>query len=463
MKSATVAPAGSDRRVAPARVENLSFAYPGGRVALRDVSLELGAGRLMVLRGDSGSGKTSLLRALCGLIPHFHGGRMDGAVFLDGRDTRTSRPEVLGRIAGMLFQDPERQSVHRSVLRDVAFGLANAGVAPQQIRPAVATALEEVGSAHLIGRRLDELSGGERQRVALAGVIACGQSVVLLDEPASQLDAAGRAALERVLGRIRSDGRSIVLSDHVGWAGRGIDDAVITLRAGSPDRVEEEPEAVAPDFPTPGGELLVARQLTVARAGRTILSGRDLTLARGEVRALTGANGTGKTTLLLALAGAIDAEAGEVRLAGRAVSDGPLAARFPATALVPQDPRLFFLTERVADEIAFALRAQSAAAQRRAVAEELAAFDLEGLGDHHPLDLSSGQRQRVALAAAWAQGPELLLLDEPTRGLDARRRRLLVAALARHARRGGAALVATHDPELAAALPGSPVDLGHAG
>lgn len=459
MSRAVVAPAGPGRRLSLARAESLSFAYPDGHVALRDVSLDLAAGGLVILRGDSGSGKTSLLRALCGLIPHFHGGRMDGRVILDGRDTRTSRPEMLGRTAGMLFQDPERQSVHRSVLRDVAFGLANAGVAPERIRPAVATALEEVGAGHLIGRRLDELSGGERQRVALAGVIACGQKIVLLDEPASQLDAAGRSALDRILGRIRSDGRSVVLSDHVGWAGRHPGDAVMTLRAGSPSRTEDDPGAPAVDFPTPGGELLRARGLSITRGGRAVLNGRDLTLARGEIRALTGANGAGKTTLLLALAGAMDIAAGEIRMDGRAVTGGPLADRFPATALVPQDPRLYFLTERVGDEVAFARRSESAEARWRAVAEGLAAFDLDGFENHHPLDLSSGQRQRVALAAAWAQGPELLLLDEPTRGLDAGRRHLLISALARHARRGGAALVATHDAELAAALPGRPVAL----
>ena len=457
MSARAPAPLAARAAAAVVRTERLGFAYPGGHRALRGVSLALAPGTLTALTGPSGGGKTTLLRALCGLIPHFHGGRMEGRVTLAGADTRAVRPEALGRRAGMLFQDPERQSVHEAVLRDVAFGLGNAGVAPWRMRAAAEAALEEAGAGALIDRRLDELSGGERQRVALAGVIACDQPLVLLDEPASQLDEGGRAALARILARLRSTGRAVVVTDH-GRANDLAADQCLYLERGALGASERSPAAGPVAFPTPGGPLLDAAGISVRRGGREVVPARDLILGRGEIRALVGPNGSGKTSLLLALAGVLSPAAGEVVVAGQRVSQLPLVARFPATAFVPQDPRLYFLTESVGAEVALGLAGRGVGTDR--AAEALARFDVEGLMDRHPLDLSSGQRVRVALAAAWAQEPLLLLLDEPTRGLDRRARGRLIVALADHARRGGAAVIATHDAALAAALPGDPIALG---
>lgn len=440
-----------------AETDGLCFTYPDGTHALDGIDLALPGGTLVQLRGDSGTGKTTLLRALSGLIPHFHGGQMAGRVTIGGRDTRRSRPEVLGRHAGILFQEPERQAVHRSVLRDVAFGPGNVGVAPTRLRSRVEEALADVGAGHLIDRRLDELSGGERQRVALAGVIAAGQPLVLLDEPTSQIDDAGERQLAEAIVALRESGRTIVVSGHGGTPG----DAVPDLSVDLPHTGASAEHPIA--FPVPAGRLVTASGLEIRRGRRVVIDGLDVVLGQGEVRALTGPNGGGKTSLLMGISGLLPLDAGSVRLGSQVVSDRPLPERFPETAMVPQDPRLYFLTQSVEEEVAFSVRRRAAGVRSARTAAALHQFDLDGLEQRHPLDLSSGQAQRVALAAAFAQEPKVLLLDEPTRGLDVRSRQLLVAALAAHAHRGGAALVATHDPVLAAALPGDPLDLPRRG
>ncbi|MGN6798614.1 MAG: energy-coupling factor ABC transporter ATP-binding protein, partial [Gaiellaceae bacterium] len=180
--------------MALAEVDKLRFAYTGGEPVLRDVSLRIEEGERIALLGPSGSGKSSLLRALAGLVPHFHGGTFSGRVVVAGRDTRETRPAELAGDVATVFQDPEDQIVMAQVANEVAFGLENLGVAPAEIWPSVDEALQLVGAAHLAERRTAELSGGELQRVALASALALKPRLLLLDEPTSQIDPAAADA-----------------------------------------------------------------------------------------------------------------------------------------------------------------------------------------------------------------------------------------------------------------------------
>jgi energy-coupling factor transporter ATP-binding protein EcfA2 len=182
--------------VALARVENLSFTYPGGTApALADMSWGLSPGHVCLVLGRSGSGKSTLLRALAGLVPHFHGGRFSGRALVAGLDTRRARPADLAGTVATLFQDPEDQVVLTRVLDEVAFGLENLGTPPAEIAARAEAALAAVGAAHLAGRPVAELSGGELQRICLASALALEPQLLLLDEPTSQLDPEGAAAL----------------------------------------------------------------------------------------------------------------------------------------------------------------------------------------------------------------------------------------------------------------------------
>ena len=427
--------------MALARVERLSFAYPGGGPALEDVSLTVEPGELVALLGPSGSGKSTLLRALAGLVPHFHGGRFSGSVEVVGMDTRVRRPADLAGTVATLFQDPEDQVVMTRVDNELAFGLENLGVPPAEIPGRAAAALASVGAAHLAGRNVAELSGGELQRVCLAAVLALEPRLLLLDEPTSQLDPEAARAL---LDLARASGIAVVCSEQRPALPLERADRVVFLDCGrvlvdAPrERALDWLRAERPAWTRPSNSLLqdrdsardlVCRVTDVSFAyphGRVALEHRSLELRRDEVVALVGANGSGKTTLAKLAAGLLEPQSGSVVRHGRA-------------AYLSQDPGRYLVAERTDEEVALGVggdleRARSA----------LAAVGLAGAAARHPRDLSSGERERLALAAVAVTEPDLLVLDEPTRGVDPERKAELAGRLRREADRR-ATLVVTHD------------------
>jgi energy-coupling factor transport system ATP-binding protein len=432
--------------VALARVRGLTFAYPGSGPALRDVSLELREGELVAVLGPSGSGKSTLLRALAGLVPHFHGGRFAGRVEVAGRDTRASRPAELAGTVAMLFQDPEDQIVFTRVENEVAFGLENLGLPPREIPARVREALAAVGAEHLAGRRTAELSGGELQRVCLASTLALRPRLLLLDEPTSQLDpvAAGDfldlvAGLgiatvlseQRPLGPLAHADRVLFFEDGRLVLDEPRDAAIAWLEANRPAYAAE------PEAPEPGaaGEPVCSlEQVSFAyRPGLTVVASAGLELRRGEIVALVGPNGSGKTTLAKLAAGLLDPDSGRVRRTGRA-------------GYLSQDPGRYLVRERADEEVALAVGGDVPRARR-----ELARVGLGGLAARHPRDLSSGERERLAFAAVAVTDPDLLVLDEPTRGVDPDRKAEL-AGLLRAEAATRATLVVTHDVRFARAV-----------
>jgi energy-coupling factor transport system ATP-binding protein len=427
--------------VAVARVEALTFRYPGQDPALRDVSLELYEGEVVALLGPSGAGKSTLLRALSGLVPHFHGGRFEGRVTVGGLDTRTARPARLATTVGTVFQDPEEQVVMTGVDAEVAFGLEQAGTPPQEIWTRVDEALDAVGARHLAGRQTAELSGGELQRVCLAAVLARRPRLLLLDEPTSQLDP---EAAERFLACVARLGAAVVLSEQRVERALELAQRVLFVEEGrlllDAPRAEarawlerHRPAYVASpsrDAPVrgsdPGTEVCrLARVSFAYPGGPPVLDAADLVVRRGEVVVLEGPNGSGKTTLAKLASGLLEPGTGTARREGRAT-------------YLSQDPGRYLLTERVLDEVALA------AGEARA----RAALERVGLGwaaERHPRDLSSGERERLGLAAVAAPVPDLLVLDEPTRGIDPQRKRALAEWLDAYAAGGHGVLVATHD------------------
>jgi energy-coupling factor transport system ATP-binding protein len=426
--------------VALAHVDRLTFAYPQGGAALRDVSLTIEPGEVVALLGPSGSGKSTLVRALAGLVPHFHGGRFSGVVEVGGRDTREARPAELAGDVATVFQDPEDQVVMTRVENEVAFGLENLGAPPAEIWPRVEEALAAVGAEHLWGRRTIELSGGELQRVCLASALALRPRLLLLDEPTSQLDPAGAA---RFLEFVAGLGAAVVLSEQrvaraLGLAERVlfVDGGRLLLDAPRADAVEwleaKRPGWLQPPPQAPGDpsrvEALRLEDIAYAyRDGVPAVVDVSLAVYRGEVVALEGPNGSGKTTLAKVAAGLLEPASGRVVCAGR-------------VAYLSQDPGRYLVAETALGEVALAVggdRARAAAALGRA--------GLSWAEDRHPRDLSSGERERLAVAAVAVSEPEILILDEPTRGVDPMRKAELAGWLAELASHGTAVLVATHD------------------
>ena len=433
-----------------ARVRDLAFAYGGSnQPALRGVTLDVYAGEVLVIEGPSGGGKSTLLRALAGLVPDFHGGAVSGSVEVCGHDALATPPAALGGAVGMVFQDPEAQAVMGTVDRDVAFGPQNAGLPADEIVRRVQQALTDAGAAHLAGRRIDELSSGERQRVAIAGVLAREPRLLVLDEPTSQLDHDAAAALAATLRRLADRGTAVVIAEHRGERVRPIADRVLAVTDGllgpaaPPD---DDALALAPACEVPGPPAVRILGIDAGHGERRVMTDASMALVGGRVTALVGPNGSGKTTLLRVLAGLHCPDAGCVMLGDDDVSALPPELRFPRLGLVPQDPGRHLLTETIADEIGVALTSLGVEGDARSARILDAARDmgLDHMLERHPLDLSVGERERVALASILVARTQLIVLDDPSLGMDPARNRDLARIIRSLDDDGVAVLVATH-------------------
>ena len=466
---------------------------------LRGVDLQVDEGELVLVVGATGSGKTTLLRCVNGLVPHFSGGTLSGRVCVDGRDTRTHRPRDLADVVGVVGQDPAAAFVTDTVEEELVYGMESLGVPGDVMRRRVEETLDLLGLADVRQRSLRTLSGGQQQRVAIGGVLAAHPRILVLDEPTSALDPVAAEEVLAALTRLVHDlGLTVLLAEHrlervvqyadrvvvvqngrvssdlpaVAMATSPVSPPIVHLgrlagwsplplsvrdarRAAGPIRQQlagRTPVRVVSPAAMNGqdGALLSARGLVVNRGRRPVLRGIDLEVRAGEVVALMGRNGSGKSTLLSAACGQLPTRAGSVRTGG--LDPASLRPRdlLRHVGLVPQDPGLLLYAETVSAECRAAdtdVRATPGATRALLV---LLAPDVED--GTHPRDLSEGQRLALALAVVLAGQPLLVLLDEPTRGLDYGAKTRLVASLRSLAVDGHGVLVATHDVELVAEL-----------
>jgi energy-coupling factor transport system ATP-binding protein len=488
-------------------LDHVTYTYAGASApSLRDVTLEIGEGELVVLAGRSASGKSTLLRAVCGLVPHFHGGTLAGAVRVGGMDTREHGPADLARVAGTLAQDPESQVVLTTVRAELAFPLENRGESPSAVARGVEEAALALGIAHLLDRATTELSGGELQRVALGAALAGRPQLVLLDEPTSQLDPVAGDELIWLLRRLNEEwGTTIVLAEHRLERCLPAADRVIAMADGAvvcdaPPRAFLAWAAdAAPELQTPAARLFTAAGWTPSPTGvkeaRAALRARGIALTgdaghserpydvgsdpRREGVAEGGGEGGGdaaprrpsrrarRDAALVfdgvwherrngaAVLRGVDlaiAPGERVALMGRNGAGKSTMLRHAAGLMRPTRGRI-----RAAGRVALLLQDPNDYLLHERVGDEaslgaLRAVGLEHVVDRHPRDLSGGQRQRLALAIVL-DSPEpaaAILLDEPTRGMDRTAKAALAARLHGFAADGAAVVVATHDPEFAA-------------
>jgi energy-coupling factor transport system ATP-binding protein len=471
----------------------VTFADAGAPV-LSGVDLSIPEGELVLVVGRTGSGKSTLLRALNGLVPHFSGGTLHGRVVVDGRDTRTHRPRDLADVVGFVGQDPLAGFVTDAVEDELAYGMESLGLPADVMRKRVEETLDLLGLADVRDRPVADLSGGQQQRVAIGSVLTTHPRVLVLDEPTSALDPLAAEEVLATLQRLVHDlGLTVVLAEHrlervVQYADRlvlvpGGGGAVV---AGDPvDVLRDAPvappvvelgrvagwsplplsvrdarrraaplrellvDAEPPVRRTPGGAVVAATRDLVVSYGRVpALRGVTTTLSGGEIVALMGRNGAGKSTLLRALVGMRRPGGGTVEVDGLRPADLRPAALLRHVGLVPQVPADLLYAASVGQECEHADRDARVPAGTTA-----ALFEVLSPGvpvEQHPRDLSEGQRLTLALAIVLAARPPLLLLDEPTRGLDYTAKHRLVEILRDLADQGHAVLLATHDVELVA-------------
>lgn len=472
-----------------ARLEGLTYRYPSSAgPALEDVILTLEQGDYALLAGPSAGGKSTLLRVFNGLAPQFHGGVLSGMAMVCGMDPARTPTRRMATVAGMVFQEPEAQAIAETVEEEIAFGMEQHAVAPPEMQRRVERVLGQLGIGHLRYRQLATLSGGERQRVAIAAVLALEPRLLLLDEPTSQLDPDGAEGVLDALDQVHARGDvALLIAEHrlerlLPRVGSVVEVESGRVRQMSPGEAAGSLRAVPPvcglgrrlglrplpltvaetrdalrgrsvratprEVASPGRGVVAIEGLTVAYGEHVALRGVTLRLREGEVVALVGRNGSGKTTLFRAISGLSRPAAGTIRFEGAAAPDA-IVARTAFAGLVPQDPAIALYQESVAAEIAESLRYRSG--PKPTAQDVLNDWDIEGLRGRNPRDISVGQQQRVAVAAMLAHGPKVWLLDEPTRGADGAAKSWLAERLRGHAAAGGAAIVATHDIESAAA------------
>ncbi|WP_027659854.1 ABC transporter ATP-binding protein [Salinispora fenicalii] len=472
-----------------------------GPPPLRDVTLTVEEGELCLVAGRTGAGKSTLLRAINGLVPHFTGGTLHGSVTVDGRATRRHPPRDLADVVGVVGQDPLAGFVTDTVEEELAYGMEQLSLPPAMMRKRVEETLDLLGIAELRDRPLRTLSGGQQQRVAIGAVLTSHPRVLVLDEPTSALDpTAAEDVLAAVTRLVHDLGVTVVLAEHrlervmqyadrllyLPGDGRVVNGPPATVLAGvelAPPLVElgrlagwdPLPLSVrdarrraaqlrgrladaAPPAPTPAPEpttALSARKIVVRYPGTVAVAGVDLDLQVGQVVALMGRNGSGKSSLLWAVQGSGPRQGGAVRVTGStgAVVDPESLPAHQArrqVGLVPQTPGDLLYLETVDGECHQAdQETEAAAGTCRALLDQLT----PGLpGDRHPRDLSEGQRLALALAVQLTAAPPVVLLDEPTRGLDYLAKQQFVSLVRGLAAAGRSVVVATHDVELVAAL-----------
>ena len=477
--------------------QDVSITYSGAsEPVLSNVNLTIPEGELVLVVGRTGSGKSTLLKCVNGLVPHFTGGTLSGRVTVAGRDTRTHPPRELADVVGIVPQDPMSGFVTDVVEDELAYGMESLGLAPDVMRRRVEETLDLLGLAHLRNRALMSLSGGERQRVAIGAVLTTHPSVLVLDEPTSALDPGAAEEVLAALQRLVHDlGVTVLMAEHrlervvqyadrvivVGGPGEAIrmgtpDEIMIDApvappvvelgrlvgwhplplsvrdarRCAAPLREQLEPFVTALSSATNiFGDEALSMSDAIVRHGHTVaLRGISVSAQAGEIVAVMGRNGAGKSTLLGTLVGLHGLNGGTAIVGNAAPASLRGRELVTRVGLVPQDPTNLLVADSVRDEcMATDHDCGLAAGSTRRTLDRLA----PGIKDKtHPRDLSEGQRLALALSIVLAADPPIVLLDEPTRGLDYPAKQQLVAILKSLAQEGRCVLLATHDVELSA-------------
>lgn len=462
------------------RITGLRYAYPGlSGWALDAIDLEIQAGEWLALLGANASGKTTLCRALVSLAPHLTGGRFQGQVLIGGKDTRQHPPSDLVGVVGLTFQNPESQLFNPSVETEIVWGLEALGLPRAIIAERLAWALHTFDLVGLRAQSPERLSGGQQRRLALAAVLAMQPSLLVLDAPLGGLDPQGRREVLTTLQLLREQRHiTVVVAEADDPAVTWFADRVATLHRGrlvSVRPASNAREALAgADRPAtsampaheahtqppiaPGPLRAAAAAITLEHLsfaydpGQPVLRDLDLTIAAGEFVALVGANGSGKTTLAKHLIGLLRPSRGRLLIQGQDSARQSVGALARQVGFLFQNPERQIFSATVTDEIAFGPRNLGLPADviGRRVAQALARFDLTELAAQPPAVLSFTQRRRVTLAAVAALETAILVLDEPTVGLDAEARAGLLAWLHECHAQGVTLVLVTHDLALVA-------------
>ena len=493
------------------KIRDLTFYYgDASRPALQDVNLDIEDGEFVLVTGPSGCGKTSLCRCLNGLIPHFYGGEIAGGLEVQGLDVMSHTTREMATRVGMVFQDPENQLVSMDVQREVAFGLENLAFPRDVMAKRVEEALDTLGISGLRHRQVHELSGGEKQKVVISSVLALHPDVLVLDEPTSELDPKGAEDVLSIVRRLNDElGITVILVEHrldrvvhlvdrmiVMDEGKIIADGnpravlsngdITSIGAGVPPivrivqrlrdngvNVDNIPLTVKEGRSMLKNIFMGARGGTLSHTesadngrpvieidklwhaypeGITALKNVNLRICEGEFVAVMGRNASGKTTLVKHINGLLKPTKGKVIVSGIDTRRATIAQLSRKVGFIFQNPNDHIFADTVEEEIAFILKNLGFDSGEIAarIDEMLEMFALKEFRKRYPRSLSGGERQRVAMASVLVARPRVLILDEPTRGMDYRLKSELMRFLNGYREKGNTVVLVTHDVETVA-------------
>jgi len=446
---------------------SLSYTYPVGiRPALRDITLSIGAGELVLITGPTAAGKTTLCYALSGILQHEFGGTFSGYLALRGRPvTEYAGVGELNRYVSMVFDDADSQLIFTSVEEELASGLETRIDSKQEIEKRVRDVMELCGITHLRERPPYALSGGQKQRVAIAAALAMDTDIIILDEPTSELDVAATTRIIEILRSLKERGKTIIIVDHSLEGYRNVADRVIVMqeghisREGTFDEIFPEPQGTMkalytdPDLTPykPSDRPAVVRiDSLIKRYGEIeALNGISVTLYAGEFVAILGENGSGKTTLVKHLNGLLRPDGGSVHVRILDAATAPVIDLVQQTGLVFQNPDTMLFADSVREEILFGLENIGAASPDQVILEVLSMVGLSGSESTYPRHLSRGERQRLAVACILAMKPGIIILDEPTTGLDEKESDRMMDLMLTLQKTGHTIIMVTHNMRIA--------------
>ncbi|MDD2694949.1 MAG: ABC transporter ATP-binding protein [Anaerolineales bacterium] len=439
-------------------IRKLNFRYRNRQeLAIKDISLQVMPGELLLLAGASGCGKTTLIRCVNGLIPRSYKGEISGQILLNEEDSSGLPLARISQIVGTVLQDPERQILGTRVRNEVAFGLENLGLPREEIIPRVDEALDHLGISRLRERETFHLSGGEKQKVALAGVLAMRPSILLLDEPLASLDPASAQETLDLVRRLVDEGMAVIMVEHrVEDVLKYKPDRVLFMQEGevrylglveglknvvnyhevklpAPDviaRAAQDPPPAALRFlPSVSGDERTVEATALVQfehvffhyeGGEDVIHDVTINIERGDIIAILGANGSGKTTLVKHAIGLLKPRSGRVLVDGRDTREISVAEVAKTLGYVFQSPSHMLFAPTVGEELAFGptnLRHTPQEIEKE-VKEAIEIVNLSGKEKDPPLALSFGQQKRVSIAAILAMRSRILVMDEPTAGQD---------------------------------------------
>ena len=441
----------------------LSFAYKDmEKASLRELHLNIPKGQCVLLCGASGCGKTTVTRLVNGLIPHFFEGKLSGKVTVKGMNVAETEISTLSDSVGTVFQNPRTQFFNTDTDSEIVFGLENRMLDTEELKQQLERVVKDLYIEKLKGCSIFELSGGEKQKIAFASVYATNPDIFVLDEPSSNLDFHSVLELKKLIEKIRQQGKTIIIAEHRLWYLTDVADRVILMQNGqifkdmsmqdfcrlSVGQIQNmglrcrnlsEIETNVNDKKI-SEHILELKDIHVKYGKKSILQNISFTASGGEIIAITGENGTGKTTLARTICGLIKQKSGNILVGGRNLS---AKSRIKKSYMVMQDVGHQLFTDCVETECTLGTKTTS----EPVIDETLSMLSLSEFKNRHPLSLSGGQKQRLAVAISLLCDKEILIFDEPTSGLDLKSMREVGMMIEKLSEQEKILLVITHDIE----------------